>query len=387
MRLFFSVGDPSGDVHTAHVIEELKRRQPDWEFVGYGGPDMERAGCRLDYQLTELAVMGIWRILPNLGRFLRQGLRVRRLLRQHRPDAVILVDFPGFNWWVARFAKSAGIPVYYYLPPQIWAWATYRVSRMQRWVDRVLACMPFEPEWYAERGVKAEYVGHPIFDELAGKPLDDAFLEEQRQREGPIVAVLPGSRKQEVSANWPVQLATIEQLTRRVPSARFLVANYKETQKQFCEATLAQRADALPVECHVGRTSEIIELADVCLMVSGSVSLELLVRATPAAVIYRGNWAFAIFCRYVIESVYISLPNIFARRMLMPEFYVTGPLQSHVAQIVDQLAWWLTDDTELQRRTAQMTELRDRVAVRGAVNRAADAIIDGLTADQVPQTG
>jgi lipid-A-disaccharide synthase len=384
VKLFFSAGEPSGDVHSAELIGELQRRMPGCEVYGFGGPAMERAGCRSSYRLTDLAVMGFASVVPHLWKFGHLALRARRWFQRERPDAVVLVDFPGFNWWIARFAKAQGIPVFYYLPPQIWAWASYRVERMRRYVDHVLCCFPFEPDWYAAREVRCEYVGHPIFDEITSKPLDAEFLAQERLRSGSIVGVLPGSRDREVRENFPVQLQIMDRLQRCLPAVRFLVANYRDDQRRLCERHTAAFGNRLPIDFHVGRTSEIIELADVCMMVSGSVSLELLVRSTPAIVMYRASWALAWFCRHVVECGYISLPNLAAGRMLFPEYYLVGPTKTYIPAMVDQLAWWLTDDRELAHRRRQLVELRDRMCSRGAVARAAQAIIEKLRSLPMP---
>ena len=378
MRLFFSVGEPSGDVHTAHWIREIRQRHPDWELTGFGGPEMAKAGCQVIYPLTDLAVVGIARVIPLLAKFWAVGQQAKRVFATERPDAVILVDFPGFNWWIARFAKAAGIPVYYYLPPQIWAWASHRVERMKRLVDRVFCCLPFEPNWYAERGVHAEYVGHPIFDELAAHPLDADFLEQQRRDNQPIVAVLPGSRRQEVTANFPVQLDVIERLHQRHPEVRFLVANYREDQRHWCAEQLRQRGKSLNVELYTGRTSEIIDVAQMCLSVSGSVSLELLARAKPTVIMYRVGHFLRWFCQNLFEVGYVSLPNLFADRMLMPEMLITGKPLPYTIQIVDILSWWLSEPAERAHVAGRLEELRDRVVVRDALTRAADALLAEL---------
>lgn len=380
MKLFFSVGEPSGDVHAAHLVAELRTRMPRADVTGYGGPRMEKVGCRLDFRMTDLAVMGIRAVVPHLWRFYRLAKNARRIFRDRRPDAVVLVDFPGFNWWIARYAHAEGIPVFYYLPPQIWAWGSYRVARMQKHVDHVLCCFPFERQWYADRGVAAEFVGHPVFDEIAGHPYDEAFQVTQRSRPGKIVGILPGSRDREVRDNFPIQLEVVAELFRRNPHVRCLVANYKQSQRQFCEQLAKSRQSLPPIEYHVGRTADIIQAADVCAMVSGSVSLEMLAHATPAVVLYRSSWSIAWFCRHVIECSYISLPNLFAGRMLLPEYYIVGPTQTYVRQIVDQLAWWLEDESEWTRRKRQLEELRDQVCIRGAIARAADSILGKLLA-------
>ena len=143
MRIFFSVGEPSGDQHAAHLIQELRARRGDVEFCGFGGPHMEEVGCEIDFRLTDLAVMGIFAILPMLKKFWNVYQQAKQIFAERKPDAVVLVDFPGFNWWVARAAKREGIPVFYYLPPQLWAWAPWRIRRVRRLIDHVMSGLPF----------------------------------------------------------------------------------------------------------------------------------------------------------------------------------------------------------------------------------------------------
>ena len=166
MKIFFSVGEPSADLHGANLMRAIHARRSDVEFVGYGGPLMAAAGCDLHCDLTALAVMWILRVLLNLHKFLDLASRADRYFRHQRPDAVVLIDYPGFNWWIAGRAKAHGIPVFYYTPPQIWAWGSWRVKKMRRFVDHVLCSLPFEEEWFRDRGCHATFVGHPYFDEV-----------------------------------------------------------------------------------------------------------------------------------------------------------------------------------------------------------------------------
>src|SRR5262245_8970382 len=165
MRIFFSVGEPSGDIHAANLIRSLRRLLPDLDCVGYGGERMAAAGCALNYNLCQHAVMGVAKVIRGAATFIKLIARANRTFRQHRPDAVVLVDYPGFNWWIARRAHAHGIPVFYFVPPQLWAWAGWRIKKVRRYVDHVLCTLPFEQGWYQERGIDAHYVGHPFYDD------------------------------------------------------------------------------------------------------------------------------------------------------------------------------------------------------------------------------
>lgn len=387
MHIFFSVGEPSGDQHAAHLIEQLRRRRPGLTASGFGGPRMERAGCRLLYPMTDLAVMGLLQVIPLLWQFLKLLWQAGRYFREQRPDAVVLVDFPGFNWWIARQAKSAGIPVFYCLPPQLWAWASWRVRRMQKFVDHVLCSLPFEQRWYADRRVEAEFVGHPFFDEVAEYPLNPDF--DQAHGAQPvgsplpqIVGVLPGSRNHEVTRNWPLMIRIMQNLHRRHPDVRFLVACYREEHRQLCRTFLADHETELPVELYVGRTPEIIETADCCLMVSGSVSLEMLARRTPAVVLYRVGRVAYLLLRALVRVDSITLPNLIAGRRLLPEWVVAWTPQRDLQEITATLDGWLSDPQKLQAARAELSRLHEDVVQTGATARTAEAILDRLKASR-----
>ena len=153
MRIFISAGEPSGDHHAANLIHALRRRLPDAEFVALGGPEVQKAGAQLLYPLIQLAVMWFGRVILNFHKFLAIGSLVDRHFANHRPDVVILIDYPGLHWWLAWCARVRGIPVFYYVPPQLWAWGGWRVKKVRKYVDHVLCSLPFEPDWYHDRGV------------------------------------------------------------------------------------------------------------------------------------------------------------------------------------------------------------------------------------------
>lgn len=379
MHIFLSVGEPSGDQHGAQLMRALQRRHPQARFSGFGGPLMEGAGLQSLHRLTDLAVMGIWAVLPLLWTFYKLVQQAARHIEQQRPDAVVLIDFPGFNWWIARKAKRAGVPVFYYMPPQLWAWAPWRIRKVHQYVDHVLAALPFEAEWYAARGVSVEYVGHPFFDEVAAHRLDDGFCRSLRAASrlddrDCVVGLLPGSRNQEVRRNFPVMLKVARMLHERHPKLRFPVACYKEAHRALCAQLLAKHAPDLPIDLRVGRTSEIISAADCCLMVSGSVSLELLARSTPAVVVYRGSLLFYLLVRLLVTCHYNTLPNLIAGRALMPEFSFVVHVDLYVRRMADILDGWISEPETQTAARRVLLRLRNRVAQTGGVERAADAI-------------
>jgi lipid-A-disaccharide synthase len=391
--IFFSVGEPSGDLHGANLIRELRLRRPDCRFVGYGGPRMAAAGCELHADLTKLAVMWLARVLANLHRFWDLASRADRYFRHHRPDAVVLIDYPGFNWWIARRAKAHGIPVFYYGAPQLWAWAGWRVRKMRRFVDHVLCKLPFEESWYRERGCNATYVGHPYFDQLLTEQLDGDFLERERAMPGRLVAILPGSRTQEVKSNLATLLAAARLVYEKAPDVRFAVAAFKPSQAQWIKERLS--GSELPIAVYLRRTPEIMHAAECAMAVSGSVSLELLYHKTPTVIVYQISRLAFFVQRFFRKVRYITLVNLlvtddmFPRKVsvydpqdpadaaaLMPEYLSS---EDKSAQVAAHVVEWLTKPAVRDALVEKMSALKERVGHGGASQRAAEYLFARLT--------
>jgi lipid-A-disaccharide synthase len=379
MCLFVSAGEPSGDLHGANLIRSLQTLRPGIEFFGFGGERMAAAGCHLVYPLVEHAVVGIVRAVQSVPQFAAVLRRADRFFRQEKPDALVMIDFPGFHWWLAKRARQHGIPVLYFVPPQLWAWASWRVKKMRERVDRVLCTLPFEEAWFRERGVAAEYIGHPYFDELREQRLDPAFLAQEQHRPGPVVALLPGSRNAELTNNLDSLLRAAGLIRQRRPDVRFLVACLREPHRQRVEERL--RGRDLPIEAHAGRTPEIIHLAHSCIAVSGSVGLELLYRGKPAVVTYREHWHGILIARLLVQCRYISIVNLLAGKELFPEFLSS---RCEAERMAGHVVRWLNDAAEYERVRAELAALRATIAEPGACGRAAKCVLDVLDQRKKP---
>ena len=398
LRLFFCAGEPSGDLHAANLIRRLRERCPSLEAVGYGGPRMAAAGCRLHADLTELAVMWFLRALANLHKFWDLAGRADRYFRHHRPDGVVLIDYPGFNWWIAWRAKIHGIPVFYYTPPQIWAWATWRAKKMRRLSDHVLCSLPFEEEWFRERGCNATFVGHPFFDEVRQQKLDESFLEiasRPRRAAGDDPARL-------ADAGGAAQFAVVPQGgpagAQAVPAARFAVAAFKPEHARMAAEMVAASGQSETIEIHSGRTPELMQLATCCMACSGSVSMELLYHTKPTVIQYHiSRLAYAVQKRFR-KVKYITLVNLLstgefypadrspydpaqpdAEKVLFPEYVTCDDKSAAVAGHVIQ---WLTDPAALARQVAALEALKAQVAHGGASARAAEYILSELSSER-----
>jgi lipid-A-disaccharide synthase len=386
--VFFSAGEPSGDMHGANLIRALRQLDPALQAVGYGGPQMAQAGCHLHADLTQLAVMWLLRALLHLHQFARHLWRAARYFDRHRPDAVVLIDFPGFNWWIARCAKRRGIPVFYYAPPQVWAWARWRVKKMRRYVDHVLCSLPFEQQWYQQHGCRAVLVGHPYFDEVHHRQLDAAFVCDMRSH-GRLVTILPGSRTQEVKHNLRWLYRAAQRVRQAVPDVRLAVAAFKPEHARF--AAQMARQHGLEVEVHVGRTPELIHAAHCCMAVSGSVSLELLYHARPTVILYWITRTAYVVQSFFRKVKYITLVNLLAcddafgpdlrpydpaapgaQHVLFPEYLTC---RDRSPQIAEHVVGWLTDPTAHAALVARLRQLRDSVCRPGAARTAAAYIL------------
>ncbi|KAA1260843.1 Glycosyl transferase [Rubripirellula obstinata] len=380
-RIFFSVGEPSGDQHAARFITELAKIDPSIEMVGFGGPEMQRAGCRIDLDLTQHAVVGLLEVLPKIRQFFGFADQAEAVFAKGDIDAVVLVDFPGFNWHIAKRAKRYGIPVHYYCPPQLWAWAPWRIRKMRRSVDHVWSVLPFEHQYFQERGLNSTYIGHPFFDSVAETKLDSQLMTEFSKATddgSPIVAVLPGSRGHEVRGNFPIMLQAIRRLHQRYPNARFAVAACRDTQGLWCRDQLTVDDQALPIDFYVGKTSEIIEAAQCAMMVSGSVSLELMARRTPAAVIYRvGRFLHTVGSR-LIQVDSLTLPNLIAGRKIFPEFVSVGATDPAVDFLTESIDSMLGDQFYFHSLLRDLDRLRSDFAAPGASAKLAQAIFQKL---------
>ena len=408
MRLFFSAGDPSGDIHAAALIRKLREHAPEIEFVGFGGPQMREAGCGLLANLTEHAIMWFAQAIAQYFRF-RGFLKVAKdFFRTEHVDAVILVDYPGFNWHVAKAANRLEIPVFYFMPPQVWAWAQWRVKKMRRYVDGILCPFEFERRWYHERGCPTALIGHPFFEEIRQRESDPAFLESfyAKYGDGPIVTLLPGSRNQEVKANLDDMLLAVEYVRSMIPDVRPVFAAFNEIHAEYIQDRVKELEQNIPI--FVGRTPELIRAADCCLAVSGSVTLELLACNKPTVVYYRVG-SFGLFVqRFFRRTRYITLVNLlgldcrrgpdergspifyddFVRvipaepspkdrnRMFFPEFLTSTDRSRDAAAY---LIYWLSAPENLaeqKRHLAALHRYVDRIA--SPLDRAARCLLDAL---------
>jgi len=401
MRIFFSVGEPSGDLHGSNLIREFQKHIPDIDATGFGGPRMAAAGCRLAADMSDLAIMGFTRVIPHLKEFWNLLWRADELFQNERPDAVVLIDYPGFNWWIAGRARKHGIPVFYYGTPQIWAWARHRVNKLRRLVDYSLCKLPFEPDWYAQHNCEATYVGHPYFDDFLNQKLDSHFLDSLPA--APLVTILPGSRRHEVTSNLPAFLKTMDYVHQIVPDVGFAIASYNQQQADIAAEMVAAHQGPASPSIYVDRTRELIHRAQCCLACSGSVSLELLHEQKPTVIHYRIDRISDFLQRQFRCCKFITLVNLLTsenRFSVDQEYnpddirnYEEAPFPEYLttedrsAQMAHHLVRWLTSESARQQSIRYLKSIRDSFVKPGASRRAAEFILGKLNvsvSEQLP---
>lgn len=368
--IFLSTGEPSGDLHGSNLIRALRTLEPDVEVAALGGPKIEAAGGRIVYPLAQHPIMGVVRAIRSAPLLRRILNHLRAEFSRRPPDAIVLIDNPGFNWLVARLGRELGIPVIYHVPPQIWAWASHRVEKMKRLVDLVLCALPFEEAWYHTRGMmRTCSVGHPYFDALA--QIGSAPSHHDGGAE-PTVLLLPGSRLTEAKDNGAQMIRAAAKIRERLPNVRFVVAAYSLAIANVLRREADRRG--VDVRIEIGRAHELIPTADAAISVSGSVSLELLYHQVPTAILYSVNWFWhRVFIPRMLHTPHVTLVNLLAGRRVYPEFVGCGDYSGGIAHTIVN---WLEDPAESRRVRQTLANLKRMYAVPGASAQAARAILD-----------
>ncbi len=371
--VFISAAEPSADLHGANLIRAVNRLDPDVRFVGVAGPLMREAGCAGIFDMTAHAAMGggILKVVPQALSMLRA---CRNYLHSHRVDLVVPIDSPMLNLGVARHGKRAGVPVLYYIAPQVWAWARSRVRRVRRRVDRLAVILPFEEAFFREYDIPAEYVGHPLFDTLASREIDPADIEALRAQGRPVVAIMPGSRKHVTEEVFPGQLEVAAAIRAQHPEVHFAISVANERTAPIIERILAD-CD-LPYSLHHRANGLVLQAADLALVASGTATLEVAYYHTSMVVMYNGTrFGYYVFGKWVISIPHLSLVNILAGRELVPEFM---PFYNSTEPIKAQALDILGNPERARQMRADIGAMIDPLIKTGASENAARILLEML---------
>jgi lipid-A-disaccharide synthase len=369
-RLFLSAGDTSGDQHAARLLRRLRELCPGLSAEGLGGPELAAAGCALHEDLVRHAIFGLSGALRAVPHMLGVLRRAAGVLDARRPDAVVLVDYPGLNLFVARLAAARGIPVVYFVAPQLWAWAPWRARRFARVVDEALVIFPFEVTFWRGAGVPATYVGHPLLD---GLPHDEAGLAARRDPAIAAlprpVALLPGSRPREVRQNMPTFLAAARRLLERHPDTSFHSAHVAPHERD----NLARHAAAagVPLTVHADRVHAVMASCRAALVASGTATLETALLGTPLVVAYHVSPTEQRIGRLLVLPPWIGQVNLVAGREVTPELVLVNGDPTAGERLAQAALPLLSDSPEWRAQRVAFEALRERTSGPGAVERAA----------------
>jgi lipid-A-disaccharide synthase len=373
-RILIVTGEASGDLHGANLAKALKARDPHVSLAGIGGRAMEAAGVRLVEEMGKFDVIGMVGPLALVS-IIRRFITMRRLFRSQQWDTVVFIDHPGLNMRFAYFAKAAGLRVVYYIAPQIWAWAPWRIRWIKQRIDHVLVILPFEKPLYDEAGVPCTFVGHPILDAVA----DRYDRRELRSRFGfpddeRVIALLPGSRAHEVQVLVPILIEAAEKLARREPKTKFILAQASTIPDNLLQPLMGR--SPVPIALVKEQATEVMALSDLVLVASGTATLQAAVVGTPMVLFYRTTpltfWFANVVVRFVIRVKWIGLVNLVAGRTVVPELIQSAATGQ---RLYEEALRILDDRSAYDEMKRDLAKVRAALGEPGASARAAEAVL------------
>lgn len=387
-------GEASADHHGARVMQSLRTMDPNLHIFGVGGAEMRKEGMEVIAPAEDMAVAGLTEVLWALPRIFAIRNRLLAAVDTFCPKAAVLIDHPDFNLRLARKLKTRGVRVIYFISPQVWAWRQGRVRTIRKLVDHMLVILPFEAEFYAKHGVEAEFVGHPLIEELQSAPTSDAARKQLAlaPTHGPVVALLPGSRRKEVSRHLPIMLESVRLLRERYPKLEAVIPIANTIPKKMVE-TLIRLHDArnqthANVRLIDSQAIEAMSAADAIVVASGTASLQAALLAKPIVVVYRVSWLTHQILRRMIQVAHIAMVNLIAGRALVPELIQNMFTPQNVYSTVVEL---LEDREQRKELVHELGEIRKRLAQGKGAKRVAEVVATCLrssheTSTQPPAT-
>jgi len=374
MTVYFVAGEVSADNHGAALMRSLLALDPEMEFIGRGGPQMQQvAGAQFKNWIGDAAVLGLWEVLRKYGYFREQFRQTLNEINESKPDAVVLIDYPGFNLRLARSLRrqSQRYKTIYYISPQVWAWNRGRIKKMARFIDLVLCIFPFETDLYAASGLRAVFVGHPMIERLERQKIGT-------HRDPNLVGLFPGSRSREVRKIFPVMIEAARRLLQLNSTLRFQAAAASE---ELARKMSEQLADRQAIEIAVGQTAAIMQRSSVGIVASGSATLEAAYFGMPFVLIYKVAWPTYVVARLVVNVDFLGMPNLLAGKEVVPEFI------QHEAKpdaIVKDVRLLMEDSPARDRMISDFDAIISKLGGTGASERAAQAVFDELKEGRAP---
>jgi len=360
-------GEQSGDLHGSNLVREMCALDPGIGFFGIGGDLMRKAGVRLVAHSSQMAVVGLTEVVTKLGFILSARRTIKGILKKTPPDLVILIDYPDFNMSLAKFAKNAGIPVFYYISPQVWAWRRKRIYFLEKYVDRLAVILPFEAACYEPTGLDVHFVGHPLLDAVRRKyPREEALERFGLHPEKATVALLPGSREKEVENLLPSMLCAARIIAEKIPDSQFVLPLAEAISSDLIRSIMA----TFPLDITVVKhdTYDAMGISDAAMVASGTATLEAALLEIPMIIVYKVSLFSYLMGRIVINVDRIGLVNLIAGKEVVPEF-IQG--EAEPEKMARELVKIITDVERRKVITSGLREVREKLGSAGAAARAA----------------
>ncbi|MDB5284255.1 MAG: putative lipid-A-disaccharide synthase [Bacteroidota bacterium] len=363
MKYYIIAGEASGDLHGSHLIKELKLADPGADIRCWGGDKMQAAGGKVVKHIKDLAFMGFFEVLKHLGTILRNIEFCKKDILEYKPDVVILIDYPGFNFRLFKFLKQNHFRIFYYISPQLWAWKTSRVYKVQEYVERMFVIFPFEKAFYEKYNVAVDYVGHPLLDEL--KPEKNAAIVTDKTEK--VIAILPGSRKQEISYLLPEYLKVIDSF----PDYKFEVAGLSNIGSEFYQKLIGNARCTVVFD----QTYKLLERSTAAIVTSGTATLETALHNVPEVISYKGSWISYYIAKSLIKNIsYICIVNLICGKRVVEELIQADVNKERLIAEVKNILSLEGRETILQGYDF----LRSKLGVGGASKRVATLMIGYL---------
>lgn len=371
MKYYLVAGEASGDLHGANLMKELKKLDNSAEFRFWGGDLMQAQGGQMVSHYKERAYMGFLEVVKHLGTILGFIKQCKQDILDWKPDVLILIDYPGFNLRIAEFAKQHGIPVHYYISPQIWAWKENRVKKIKRFVDEMYVILPFEENFYNKWEYKVHFVGHPLLDALKSFTTEPDFKEKNNLDNRPVIALLPGSRKQELTKMLGEMLKVIPSF----PQYQFVIAGAPSQPVEFYESLIPQEIKS-SVKIISNKTYDLLSISEAALVTSGTATLETALFEVPEVVCYKGSQVSYLIAKQLVKNIkYISLVNLVMDRELVREL-IQGDMT--VANLKTELAAIIEGGSKRAAILQGYKELKARLGNEGASAKTAGLIYGSI---------
>ncbi|MDD2390334.1 MAG: lipid-A-disaccharide synthase [Desulfobacterales bacterium] len=371
--VMISVGDPSGDVHAAKLIRAMRIKHHGLDFHGIGGVAMRHEGVRLIADSSQLSVVGITEALPKLRGLLNALKDAKNLLKRLRPDLLILIDFPDFNLHLAAGAKKIGVPVLYYITPQVWAWRAGRIKKIRQRIDHAAVILPFEETLFRAHNIPVTFVGHPLLD--IEKTAEAVRQKQTPVSASPVVGLLPGSRDGEVTRHLPVMLEAARLIGRRMEHVKFIVSVASSVGKNFACAIIERFGHGINLETVTCPAEDVFGRCTMVIAASGTVTLEAAIHGVPMIIIYRVSPVSYLLGRALIRVPHISLANLIAGKQIVPELIQHEASPENIADVTCGM---LADTDRLQRIRNELFQVTDALGGAGASKRTAAVAVDML---------